>query len=406
MYSDSLHSTLESKNILLVTSMYPTPDPEYKASPICHFFAKQWKLLGYNVKVVHFCNALPVFYSWIGKLFGNYGMKRMWSVSFLKPNRKKAFYEIDGIPIIYVPIIHIIPHIGVSQHRRLKAYKYLRNILINENFIPDFVLSHWHSMAYFMPFFKNDFPNVITSVVIHNKLSYKRQFHSLFNSIDTWGFRSRSLQEAFESIYGRQQREFICLSGVPSNYVPENYPKKDFSHGINHFVFVGSLLKLKNVDITIKALNRCFKEENYIFDIVGDGPELDALQALTNDLKENRVVFHGRLTREKAQEIMNNAQVFIMVSSVEAFGLVYVEAMAKGCIPIATLGQGADGFVVDGDNGFLCKANDIEGLCSVIDEIRHFDSQHLAALSSTAYETAKSMTDEKVAENYLTNVCF
>lgn len=394
------------KNILLVTSIYPTPDPEYKASPICHYFAKQWKTMGYNVRVVHLCNALPIFYSWIGKLFGNYGRKKMWSVLFLKPNRQKSFYEIEGIPITYIPVIHLIPNVSASQHRKAKAYKYLRNILIKENFTPDYVVSHWHGMAYYMPYFKKDFPHALTSVVIHNKLSYNKKFRSLFNAIDTWGFRSKSLQETFEKVYGRQRREFICLSGVPSKYVPNEYPMKDFSHGINHFVFVGSLLKLKNVDVTIRALHRCFKGEGFIFDIVGDGPEMNALRALIKELKEENVVFHGRLPRDKAQEIVNKAHVFIMVSSTEAFGLVYVEAMAKGCIPVATFGQGADGFVIDGTNGFLCKANDIDELCTVIDRIRQLDSQQLTALSKRAYETAAKMTDEKVAENYLKSIAF
>lgn len=397
---------MNKKNILLATSMYPTLDPEYKASPICHYFAKQWSTMGYNVKVVHFCNVLPRFYSWIGKLFGNYGMKKMWSVLFLKPNRKKAFYEIEGIPVIYIPLTHIIPHFGPADYRKKKAYNYLCNTLNKENFCPDAVISHWHGMAYFMPFFKKDFPKVLTSVVIHNKLSYNRKFHSLFASIDTWGFRSKTLQESFEKVYGRQQREFICLSGVPSKYVLNEYPMKDFSHGINHFVFVGSLLKLKNVDITIRALHRCFKGESFVFDIVGDGPEANALKALKKDLEEENVVFHGRLPRDKAQDILNKAQVFIMVSSVEAFGLVYVEAMAKGCIPVATLGQGADGFVINGTNGFLCKANDIEELCIVIDKIRHSDPQQLSSMSLRAYETATNMTDEKVAEDYLKNVLF
>ena len=48
---------------------------------------------------------------------------------------------------------------------------------------------------------------------------------------------------------------------------------------------------------------------------------------------------------DSAQTIIHNADCFVMVSSREAFGLVYVEAMAKGCIVIATKGQGMDGII-------------------------------------------------------------
>lgn len=363
--------------------------------------------MGYKVKVVHFCNALPIIYSFIGKLFKRYGMKKMWSVNFLRPNRKKAFYEIEGIPVIYIPVIHSIPHVELSNRRRSRAFKYLLSTLIADCYVPDYIVSHWYGMAYYMPFFKKTFPNAKTSVVLHNNVVYNKNFFSLFNSVDTWGFRSKSIKESFEHEYGIQQREFICYSGVPSEFVPATIPALDFSKGINRFVYLGSLLKLKNVDITIKALHNCFNGKDFVFDIIGNGSEMDTLQNLVKELGEERnVIFHGRLSRNKALEIVGGSQIFIMVSCPEAFGLVYVEAMAKGCIPIATIGQGADGFIIDGKNGYLCKANDIEELCTVIEKIRHQDSHQLASLSLRAYETAANMTDEKVAEDYLKNVLF
>ena len=373
---------LGKRNILLVTSMYPTLDPEYQASPICHYFATQWKKMGYNVRVAHLCNSLPVVYSWVAKLFGNYGMKRMWSVSFLKPNRKKAKYEIEGIPVIYIPVTHAIPHIEPSFFRNERAYKFLSSILKEEGFAPDYIIAHWHSMAYYMPFFKKEFPYVKTSVVLHNSVTYNKRFHSVFDSVDTWGFRSNSIKNSFEATYGKQIREFICLSGVPSEYVPIQCPNKDFSRGINRFVYVGSLLKLKNIDITIRALSEYYKGSDFTFDVVGDGSEMASLKALANDLGvKNNIIFHGRLPRDKAQIFVENAQVFIMVSSPEAFGLVYVEAMAKGCIPVATVGQGADGFVLDGKNGFLCTPKDVDALRSVIQKICAMDPVQLSLLS-------------------------
>lgn len=395
------------KNILLITSIYPTLDPAYKASPICHYFAKQWKEMGFNIRVAHMCYALPTIYSWIAKLFGNYAMKKMWSVSFLKPDRKIAKYDIEGIPVTYIPVIHPIPHIGISHRRRVKAYKYLHETLESEHFVPDLVISHWHSMAYFMPFVKCDYPQVRTSVVVHNMLKYDKDFHSVFNAVDTWGFRSKSLKENFEHVYGKQEREFICLSGVPSSYVPLTYPNKDFSEGVNHFVFVGSLVKLKNVDIAISALHDSFKGEDFLFDVVGDGPEMPSLKKLTEKLGESRhVVFHGHLAREKAQEIVSHAQVFIMVSTTEAFGLVYVEAMAKGCIPIATVGQGADGFVENAKNGFLCKAKDVSALSTIISKVRCTRKDEVITMSQNAYATAREMTDEIVAKKYLSYISY
>lgn len=363
--------------------------------------------MGHNVRVAHLCYALPTVYSWIGKIFGNYGLKRMWSVSFLKPYRKKARYEIDDIPIIYIPVIHPIPHILPSKRKRNKAYKYLKSILDKEEYVPDYVMAHWHNMAYFMPLFKRDFTNVKTSVVIHNHSSFQSWFNNILSSVDTWGFRSNAIRESFEAVYGKQSREFICLSGVPAGYIPSELHKKDFSNGIHRFVFVGSLLKLKNIDISIRALTSYYKNKDFIFDIVGDGPEMANLIALVEELDvKGNVVFHGRLARDKAQEIVDKAQVFIMVSSPEAFGLVYVEAMAKGCIPIASIGQGGDGFIYHEQNGFLCEAKSEKAINEVIETLHEMGEQQLNQLSYNAYITASNMTDELVAKHYLESVTF
>ena len=90
-----------------------------------------------------------------------------------------------------------------------------------------------------------------------------------------------------------------------------------------------------------------------------------------------------------------------MVSSHEAFGLVYLEAMAKGCIPIATIGQGADGFIVHGENGFLSKAYNIPELSGIIKQLKEMDVEKAETMSYKALETAKQLTDSKVADNYL-----
>ena len=42
----------------------------------------------------------------------------------------------------------------------------------------------------------------------------------------------------------------------------------------------------------------------------------------------------------------------------KTFGLVYLEAMARGCITVASRDEGFDGIIQDGVNGFLCKSGD------------------------------------------------
>lgn len=95
-----------------------------------------------------------------------------------------------------------------------------------------------------------------------------------------------------------------------------------------------------------------------------------------------------------------------MVSAHEAFGLVYVEAMAKGCITIATKGQGIDGVIIDGVNGFLCEPNNPEALAKVINRIKSLSTEELNSISKKAVKTASELTDRKVAETYIKKALF
>ena len=93
-----------------------------------------------------------------------------------------------------------------------------------------------------------------------------------------------------------------------------------------------------------------------------------------------------------------------MISRGEAFGLVYLEAMARGCITIASKDEGFDGVIQDGKNGFLCKAGDSEELALILDKIKQMPKEELNAISHAAIETAHELTDEKVAEVYLNSI--
>ena len=54
---------------------------------------------------------------------------------------------------------------------------------------------------------------------------------------------------------------------------------------------------------------------------------------------------------------LGQSDVFVLPSVNETFGMVYLEAMSQGCIPIGTSGEGIDGIIENGKNGYLCDRN-------------------------------------------------
>lgn len=394
------------KNILLLTNIYPNNDPEYGGTAVCHSFTIEWAAMGYNVRVVHFDSLFPRPYYWVGKLFNERIQAKTGTVAYTKTPRKPTSYTVDNVPVIFVPLKKYVPHKAPSKTQTNKAFRFVVDELERDGFKPDIVTGHFvMPQLQFLPLFKQKYPQARTCLVLHGNSStlpyfYPSNYQELMPSVDVWGFRSLAFQQDFENRFGKDKPVFLCHSGIPEKYLEPI--EKNFAAGVKRFVFVGSLYELKNVDITIRALHKAMAGKDYIFDIVGSGAENDNLHRLVEELgMQNHIVFHGQMNRDDAQNIVRNADCFVMVSTREAFGLVYIEAMAKGCIIIGTKGQGIDGIVKHGKNGFLCKARDVDGLARVIDQIVCLSPSELQQISTKAVATAAELTDRKVAEHYL-----
>lgn len=399
------------KNILLLTTEYPNFDSIYD-TPIIHYFTKEWCKIGYKVKVVHYRSIFPILFYWIAILF-NKQIKRIIRTDFLPTKRRKNDYsfEKDGVLVYCFPIFKYIPHGRYKKKTINKNVEKILTLNTKENFVPDIIIGHFYNpQIEIISKLKQYYPNAQTCIVLHEnpeiiKKTYPKEYLSFLNSIDIWGFRFKALKEKFEMVYGTNYDTFICSSGVPQEYINSSQTNKQFENKVKKFCYVGMLIPLKRVCDIIIALHKAFPLKDFEFDIIGEGMERENLERLTQKLGlQSNVNFLGRLLRDELQTIMNNADCFIMVSESEAFGLVYLEAMAKGCITVGTLGQGIDGVIHHGINGFLCEARNSDQLSEIIININSLSSEKLIQISQKAIETAQDMTDSKVADRYLKNI--
>lgn len=397
------------RNILLITNIYPNNDPNYGGTAVCHSFTTEWVKMGYNVHVVHFDSLFPRPYYWLGKLFNERIQAKTGSVAYTNTPRHPKQYKVDDVPVTFVPLKKFIPHKAPSQRQTERAFAYIVKALQQEGFEPDVITAHFAMpQLQFLPLFKKHYPKARTCLVLHGNSSalqyfYPNNYQELMKSVDVWGFRSLAFKEDFEKSFETEKPMFLCHSGIPEKYLEKI--DREFEDGVKRFVFVGSLYELKNVDITLRALHKARAGRDYVFDIVGSGAENDNLNHLVEELgMADHVMFHGQMKRDDAQQVVRNADCFIMVSSREAFGLVYVEAMAKGLIVVGTEGQGIDGIVKHGENGFLCKARDVDGLAEVINHIVGLSQFELKSISEKAVATAENLTDRKVAEHYINSI--
>ena len=118
----------------------------------------------------------------------------------------------------------------------------------------------------------------------------------------------------------------------------------------------------------------------------------------------DNVAFLGQIDRDDIIDWYDKSDCFVMISDHEVFGLVYLEAMSRGCITIAGDNGGMVGIIEDGVNGFLCKPGDSEALAGIIRRINNMTVEERQEMSRKARQTAFEFTDNKVAQYYLENV--
>jgi glycosyltransferase involved in cell wall biosynthesis len=100
-------------------------------------------------------------------------------------------------------------------------------------------------------------------------------------------------------------------------------------------LFVGRLVKWKNVNLIIEAISYFKKSTGVVFQIIGDGPEEKDLKALVTKLElENKVVFLGKLSHIEVMKKMAESKLLILYSDYEGLPHVALEAMSVGTIPI------------------------------------------------------------------------
>jgi len=133
------------------------------------------------------------------------------------------------------------------------------------------------------------------------------------------------------------------------------------------YVFLGRLVSDKGVDLAIKAIAGL--GERCVLTIIGDGPEANTLKQLTIDLRvEDQVVFKGPLRGSELVKCLNEHR-FMLIPSTweEPFGIVALEGIACGCIPIVSDGGGLADAV--GSAGVKFKRGDVKSLIECMTHI-------------------------------------
>ncbi|QOW10628.1 glycosyltransferase family 4 protein [Kaistella flava (ex Peng et al. 2021)] len=164
-------------------------------------------------------------------------------------------------------------------------------------------------------------------------------------------------------------------------------------------VYIGRLEKVKNVQTLLKAFAKLKNTEMKLV-VVGDGRERSNLETLAKELKIfNRVAFVG--FQEEPAEFLAVADLFVLPSFSEGFGIAAVEAMFQQVPVLCSNVGGIPEFVQNGENGWLFNPNDIDELHSKLEMIISKSEQERKLIGFQGFNDVK---DEFTIEKYIKNL--
>ena len=193
----------------------------------------------------------------------------------------------------------------------------------------------------------------------------QRRLHPILQLVNRVAFSGRRHADVLLVAGGERTRRSLLMAGCRAEQFVDSVdtgildrlnetPRVTHSGRNLRFVHNGRLVAHKGTDLIIKSLKRT--KDAIELDIIGRGPELDKLRALTQELSlQDRVRFiewfadHGEVAAA-----LRRYRAFVFPSLAEANGIVVQEAMTMG-LPVIALNWGGPSLLVTADTGILIE---------------------------------------------------
>ncbi len=250
-----------------------------------------------------------------------------------------------------------------------------------------------------------DRPGAIVAVVHHLRTDEQTRLPALARAIER-----RYLERVDAAICpSRHTRDRTTdLASVPTLVAPPGGRVGDAAlspqavtaraeRGPLRVAFVGNLIPRKGATTLLSALARVDREYEWRLTVVGSH---DADPAYARAVRNravalgvaDRVAFTGDVPASDLEAILERSHVLAVPARHEGFGMVYLEAMEYGVVPIASAVGGAGEVVADGRNGFLVSPDRPRRIADRLEALAD-DRDRLGSLGVAALETAADHSD-------------
>ncbi len=190
---------------------------------------------------------------------------------------------------------------------------------------------------------------------------------------------------------------FICLD----DYKMENRrcDKKMYApYGERLLIHVSNFRKVKRVEDVLRVFDKVRKQIPSKLILVGDGPERPNIEKLCRELDTcNDIKSLGKI--QNPEQVLSIADLFLLTSETESFGLAALEAMASHVPVISTNSGGIPEVNINGFSGFMSNVGDVDDMAKNAISILKDDAT-LQTFKNNAYEQATKFDITKILPLY------
>lgn len=164
-------------------------------------------------------------------------------------------------------------------------------------------------------------------------------------------------------------------------------------------VHISNFRPVKRVLDVIAIFERLYRQLPVRLLMVGDGPERGRVE---QHCREHRIcqaiTFIGSLPL--VEEVLVGADLFLLPSETESFGLAALEAMACEVPVIATRAGGIPEVVVHGETGYLCEVGDVDGMAAAALSLLKDEDRRQAMGAAGRRRAVESFSQDAVVQRY------
>jgi len=202
--------------------------------------------------------------------------------------------------------------------------------------------------------------------------------------------------------YGFQRDKLLLIPNGIDNATFSRCTPTRSTTGPLRILSHGRIAKDKGIFWIPQILSRLTRQtDDWRCTISGDGPDLPELRRRCADAGLSRhIEFTGWTASEDVPELMNQHDVFLLPTKYEGYPMALIEAMAGGCVPIASRLPGiTDWIIQDGGNGLLFPVGSVRQAAKHLLALLS-DRRRLVALSQLARESVGRYNQDWMTEQY------